>query len=451
MTLTRQESNYSIPAQNDKQRRSFVIPKKDRSYAKQYANLYWLRLAVLRSRVTDRAKHLWSNMPGMKEPPQHVKRVLDVENGQLCFIVGTVYMDMPLKPNVIEDLARENFIAAPPARRKICSDSDEMMLEDESGRIRLVGDRVLKGGGAFVTGTIMAALGAETASGDFEVFEVCYAGVPAQPPLKPTTEEGEWVALISGLNMGGSDVAEDVRTSLLSEWLVGELGDDEDAQEASKVTRVIIAGNALAAPVIDVEAAKRRYGYDASTYSAKPTATLDNFLSDILPSVSVDLMPGETDPVGPFLPQQPLHPAMLPKTAAAGGIEYRTNPFWFEVGGASFFGNSGQPLDDIFKYLDSEDRLAIAQQTLEWAHMAPTCPDTLWCYPFTDQDPFILTQSPHVYFIGNQPAFETTMVPGYKDDQAVRVVLIPKFCDTGDIVLVNTSSLECKVVHFGVE
>lgn len=36
-----------------------------------------------------------------------MKRVLDVESGKVCFIVGTVYMDMVLKPNVLEDLARE--------------------------------------------------------------------------------------------------------------------------------------------------------------------------------------------------------------------------------------------------------------------------------------------------------------------------------------------------------
>lgn len=36
-----------------------------------------------------------------------MQRVLDVERGELCYIVGTVYMDMPLKPNVLEDLAND--------------------------------------------------------------------------------------------------------------------------------------------------------------------------------------------------------------------------------------------------------------------------------------------------------------------------------------------------------
>jgi len=39
--------------------------------------------------------------------PKLVTRVLEVEKGKLCYIAGTVYMDMPLKPNVMEDVARD--------------------------------------------------------------------------------------------------------------------------------------------------------------------------------------------------------------------------------------------------------------------------------------------------------------------------------------------------------
>lgn len=34
------------------------------------------------------------------------------------------------------------------------------------------------------------------------------------------------------------------------------------------------------------------------------------------------------------------------------------------------------------------------------------------CYPFYDRDPFLLTETPHVYFAGNQPAFETRLLKG---------------------------------------
>ena len=53
------------------------------------------------------------------------------------------------------------------------------MLEDESGRICLVGDRLREAG--LVTGVILGALGVETNSGDFEVVDYCFAGMAPQP------------------------------------------------------------------------------------------------------------------------------------------------------------------------------------------------------------------------------------------------------------------------------
>lgn len=41
------------------------------------------------------------------EHARRVDRVLDVRQGELCWVAGTVYMDMPLKPNILEDLTKE--------------------------------------------------------------------------------------------------------------------------------------------------------------------------------------------------------------------------------------------------------------------------------------------------------------------------------------------------------
>ena len=94
-------------------------------------------------------------------------------------------------------------------------------------------------------GTTVAALGYETKEGDFETVDLLYAGLPPQPPK--SSSPGEWVALISGLQLGGSEQAE-LKGALLAEWLTGELGDDEDGGEAVRVTRLILAGNSLAQP-----------------------------------------------------------------------------------------------------------------------------------------------------------------------------------------------------------
>ncbi|GAA5836017.1 hypothetical protein JCM3766R1_005130 [Sporobolomyces carnicolor] len=484
-------SSVTEPSQNERGGGggAFTTVKRDKQFSQQYANLYWLRLVVLRNRLEQRARQRWSRLQGNR--PRHVKRLLEIENGKLCYVLGTLYVDMPLKPNVLEDLARDHHITAPPKRDKYHSKSDEVMLEDESGRVRLVGTKMIEDAGSFVTGTIVACLGAETSSGDFEVFEYMYCGMPDQPERptrrqRPTEgeEEGEWIAIASGLEMGNEQDVGDLKSELFVEWLNGELGANEDSQEAIKVSRLVLAGNSLAQPDLSLvdENKKKRYGYDSSLYSSRPTRALDEFLSQLSPTLPIDLMPGDQDPTAPTMPQQSLHPALLPNAAQWQHFVGRTNPWSFKVNDTTFLGTSGQTIDDVYKYLETRDRLSIAQQTLEWSHIAPTCPDTLWCYPFTDRDPFILSETPHVYFIGNQPRFETKLVErerrrdehddddeGLDDDvrgreedgkerdektttrtTRVRIVLVPKFRETGQVVLVNSESLEVKLVDFQV-
>lgn len=88
-------------------------------------------------------------------------------------------------------------------------------------------------------------------------------------------------------------------------------------------------------------------------------------------------MPGATDPCHAFLPQQPWHHAILPKSSTLSTLKTVTNPYKFEIDGMKYLGTSGQNLDDVFKYVESEDRMLIAEKMLEWAHIAPTAPDTL--------------------------------------------------------------------------
>lgn len=36
---------------------------------------------------------------------RHVERVLDVEQSERCWLIGTIYMDLEKKPNVLKELA----------------------------------------------------------------------------------------------------------------------------------------------------------------------------------------------------------------------------------------------------------------------------------------------------------------------------------------------------------
>lgn len=87
--------------------------------------------------------------------------------------------------------------------------------------------------------------------------------------------------------------------------------------------------------------------------------------------------------------------------------------------------------------------------TMNLRHLAPTCPDTLRSYPFIEQEPFILTRFPHVYFCGNQDAYgERFLVKNLKSEggggnnQCLKIIAVPRFRETGSIVILDMQTLE---------
>lgn len=69
------------------------------------------------------------------------------------------------------------------------------------------------------------------------------------------------------------------------------------------------------------------------------------------------------------------------------------------------------------------------------------------CYPFQEKDPFVIEECPHVFFVGNQPKFDSTVIMGYEGHE-VRLIAVPKFKETGEVVLLDTDTLEVEVVGF---
>ena len=59
-----------------------------------------------------------------------------------------------------------------------------------------------------------------------------------------------------------------------------------------------------------------------------------------------------------------------------------TNPYMFEIGGRLILGTSGQNIDDILRNSSIEGPIEAMEAVLKWSHLAPTCPDTLGCFPF---------------------------------------------------------------------
>ncbi|KAI6838134.1 hypothetical protein KC332_g8305 [Hortaea werneckii] len=487
---------------------TYRLPKGDeRHYQQQYADMYFARLVQLKPAVEQIAREPFDAIEIGGEQCRRVERVLDVRQGELCWVIGTIYMEMPLKPNVLEDIGKEHWIAAPPPRVKYDSGAGlavegahgahaagtggagtQIMLEDESGRLRLVGSEL--GGFMLVTGAIVAVVGTENKDGDFEVLDLRVPDLPRQPQ-RWETEDGEAalkgekvatqdrekagkLALVSGLGISG-DEGDSLTLDLLLEYLLGEAATPKEQETAAGISRLIIAGNALSqsspiptresmAALAAKKGGRKTYGYDSSSYNAAPTDRLDQWLATLLPSMPVTLIPGEQDPTSTSLPQQPIHPAMFPHSRSymippattpkasdeVGWLDSQTNPADLSVDGWRLLGNGGQPLDDVYKYIPNcENRLDMMEAMLRWRLTAPTAPDTLWCYPFQDGDAFVMKECPHLFFVGNQPKFETTVIEGPVGQQ-VRLVAVPNFKDTGEVVLIDMETLVPEVIKFDV-
>ncbi|KAJ9310920.1 hypothetical protein DTO271D3_8835 [Paecilomyces variotii] len=515
---------------------TFRLPRgSDRHYQQQYGDMYFLRLARLKPAVEQVATEAWEGFTIAGENARRVERVLDVRQGELCWVAGTVYMDLPLKPNILDDIAKDNYTSAPPPRQTYIDPTNpsltQVMLEDESGRLRLAGP--LLRSTHLVTGVVIAALGTENSNGDFEVIDIKVPDLPRQPKrwerddnASPDSKRkrgqesehsgsnrGKKIAFVSGLRMTGTS-SDTLSLELLTDYLLGYAGpsDGETAgsqASSSRISRLIIAGNSLGDAVAAETAAAdagndsavakkkkqvKKYGYDASAYNASPITQLDTFLSEILPSIPVTLMPGENDPANYSLPQQGIHRAMFQRAKAyssdahpgdenaePGWFDSVTNPWEGDIEGWRVWGSSGQNVDDVLRYLDFSDedergdaaeddanaRLKVMEAMLRWRCAVPTAPDTIWSYPFQTNDPFVLQSCPHIFFAGNQPRFKTMVVEGdssfrlngadaemtdtMEDDVGpkIRVMTIPKFSETGELIVLDTETLEVEVVRLG--
>lgn len=387
-------------------------------------------------------------------------------------------MDMPLKPSILEDVSKDvsisylgsgtypwldsrwltwclqRWISAPTSIGHYYSGNgdDSIMLEDDSGRIRLVGNALQNH--FMVTGCIVAVMGTENANGEFEVIDLLFAELPPQPerwslskgkkeesedvemmdasfsghPSKPPSKK---IAIVSGLEFSNADTSYAMELNLLLEYLLGEaLDPSTQRDELSHITRLIIAGNSISttanettkAAAYDTSTLKnkfqpqhKKYGYDSSSYNPIPSQLFDNFLFELLPTMPVTLLPGALDPANASYPQQPIHPAMFPQSRTymsppkvgvgkdgdvpeaeePGWFDNVTNPWEGEIEGWRVLGTGGQNLDDVFKYVESEDRLGMMEAMCRWRCVAPTAPDTL-CeflsifpfFPFT-LDPYL--------------------------------------------------------------
>ncbi|KAL5739704.1 hypothetical protein ACOSP7_028598 [Xanthoceras sorbifolium] len=410
--------------------------RKETYGGQQYSQIYFARLHLMRTL-------LYSLVPNWK-PHLPVCKVLGLEEGKDCILVGTLYKHMKLKPSILDEYSKTRSVTPLVKPHNFMHPDDHLILEDESGRVKL-GGMLLPS--TYVTGNVVALHGKETGAGNFLVQDVLEAGLAPQIEFPLTSREDKYVVLVSGLSVGSS-TSNPLQFQLLVDHITGHLGDEKEQAIAAQIVHVIIAGSSVDIPrgLLNGQTLASK---DQSRLS-EPIKELDIMLTQIAAGVPLDIMPGPNDPANFSLPQQPLNRCLFPGAASYNTFRSCTNPHCFELDNIRFLGTSGQNIDDLQKYSEAKDKLEFMERTLRWRNLCPTAPNTLGCYPFIDRDPFLIESCPHVYFVGNQDKYETSLLKG-PEGQLARLICIPKFGKTGVAVVVNLRNLECHTLSFGTQ
>ncbi|GMF43305.1 unnamed protein product [Phytophthora fragariaefolia] len=372
-------------------------------------------------------------------------KVIDLKaDGRECVLIGTLLKVLAAKPDLFDALTSEAGVT--PLEKvdgPLASDHDELLLEDESGRVQLVGRVDVA---RLVTGVVLGVRGRvprDGPGGHFHVDEVFLPSFPPQRPL-PQRDESEYVALVSGLSIGRNKDSQPLKNHVLVDYLAGRLGHDKEKEFVSRIVRTVVAGNVVEAArggEVQVPTMKRKSAEELAL-EGQPLKNADELVSTLAAAMCVDVMPGPSDPSNYTLPQQSFHPCLFPRSSHFKSFRCVTNPYEAQVGGVQLFGDAGQPLhsmlqctlpksgddedgdaemttDDDKELAEQERSLDYLERCVEWRHSAPTAPDILACFPMANEDPFILETCPHVYFSGNQKRFSTRLVKGKPDTVSV--------------------------------
>lgn len=470
-----------------------------RDYDKQFFHMYKTRLLELRKRIEIECYKKWNSefeLNGKKVVKKD--RVLDIKANEPCWCIGTIYCELQYKPNILQEIVEDTYGAPDLVKSYIDlseNGKNELMLEDESGRVLLVGDMIFNQ--PFITGTVMGVLGMEAEPGTFQILDVCYP-TPLPQQIRLSNDNGnadnnDKIALLSGLNIDTKTPKNILRLKLLQEYLQGNLSQDSLVKNVNKL---IICGNSIDGN----KSTAASNGSESQLELVQNLNELSNFLINIIPSISVNLMPGPSDPSDKALPQQPFNKALFKQSLRPylnnvnqSLLNLATNPNIFNINNCKILAVAGQSIDDICKYIipkdyvngkngnDSEDsndamdldkendqvdikdttehRLDLIEYCVRWQNIVPSAPDTICSYPFNKQDPFILNEWPHVYIVGNQPHFgerdvKIKIKSGEEDgtitEGNIKLITSPQFSETGEIVILDTKTMTTEIVRIDI-
>ena len=457
------------------------------NFERQYSHTYAQRLHAMRERCKRAAVAAWPQVP-------FVSRTIDLKTSQDSVFVGTLFKEMKLKPCVLEQFQESSIMAGPkPQLSSYISDTDHLIVEDPTGRVVIeIGDTSKIDLSKLVSGIVVGIRGAVQETGTFRATDICFceparagptaaATAPSSSSASNGARKGS-VLFVSGIEVGTNESM--LPLQLLVDYVAGHCGSpEEQSSSVASICRVVVAGNTIDMEpnLVAAENSRLKAELEASSSSKGPKAkssssskgsrndesdehavqplrNADYLMAQLARAVFVDVMPGSRDPANVVLPQQSMHHCLFPRSSGfRDTFSLVTNPYKCVFGdkkdtsSVCILGHSGQPVEDIARFSSLCDPLDALESTVVWQHLAPTAPDTLACFPFKNNDPFVIQgRCPDVLFTGNAEAFGTRNVT-LSNGHQVTLIAVPRFSTTGTVAILDLETKEVRSLSIGID
>lgn len=367
---------------------------------RQYFNIYQDRLKQLRPLIEKQIDGpVCSNLNKM-------------EHDTKCTIVGVLYKNLSSRQNILDDY-KEIGAESQQFEELAHSEKDTLFLEDETGRIELVG----LPNHEFVTGIVIAVTGVPKAYQFIVEGDVIYPEYI--PPKKVNVKESHTIYFVSELAINAADMLK-IQKSLASTVNGSDL--------------VVYCGNNFEQTEKPDDEEMISFNERLKSMKALPISKLESYLS-FSKALKTMIMPGANDPCTMSLPQQPYHPVLI----SPEKYILASNPAKFYADGLLFLCDSGESPKDImattnFTFAEAMNKM------LQWRHIAPTAPDQLPAVPVIEKDVLVMEDTPHVLVCGLAPEFSQEK---FND---VCVIAVPSFKATRTVVAFDTKTREAKAV-----
>lgn len=97
------------------------------------------------------------------------------------------------------------------------------------------------------------------------------------------------------------------------------------------ITKLIIVGNTMSAPIKLSNEFKKKYGHEIAKYKVDHLYQIDREISSLSRNLEIEIMPGEDDLSTLTLPQHPVPRSLFPSLSKNQTVNFTSNPCSFDV------------------------------------------------------------------------------------------------------------------------